>query len=59
MERPASPFIDEGKGAGYTREREGEREKPKEEGLWGRSALHLLCTGPAGPIDDDGGGSMS
>ena len=39
-----------------------EREKEKsegEEGLQGRGVLHLLYAGPAGPVDDDGDGSMS
>ena len=60
MERPASPFIDEGKGTGCTREREREREKSEEEeDLQGCGALHLLYAGPVGPIDDDGDGSTS
>ena len=51
---PASPFIDEGDGTGYPRER---KKNEEEEGLWGRGTLHLLYTGLAGPIDDDGDGS--
>jgi len=40
------------------REKEREKEKSKgEEGLQGRGVLHLLCAGPAGPIDDDRDGS--
>ena len=61
MGHPASPFIGEGEGAGC-REREKEREKEKsegEEGLQGRSVLHLLYAGPVAPVDDDGDGSTS
>ena len=56
VERPASPFTDEGEGIGYMREREKSEE---EEGLRGHDALHLLYVGPAGPIDDDGDSSTS
>jgi hypothetical protein len=39
--RPSSPFIGQGEGAGYTREREGER-KAERDRPQGRVVLHLL-----------------
>jgi hypothetical protein len=53
MGRPTSPFIGQGEGIGYMRER------MRRKRAFGVASSFAPCMGPADPIDDDGDGSMS
>jgi hypothetical protein len=54
MEFPASPFIDQGEGMGYTRERKAERKRAP-----GPRLPSSLVGGSRCLVDDDGSGSIS
>jgi hypothetical protein len=51
---PAFPFIDQGKGLGYTRETERKRNRRKRKTERKRALGLRRLSSPAGPTDDDG-----